>query len=148
MMFAKSHLLLYFLCTKAFSLIRHPNIESLYAYALPDDARCCCYLVCELAENGSLDNFWKSELGPERLSLFRRRIQIALDVMTAIQFLHIGDDQVSSCFHCDIKAANVVLKRDFTAQLIDCGMAKFGFDANDSHLKRASGYLCSEYGSG
>ena len=68
--------------------------------------------------------------------------------MTAIQFLHIGNDQLSSCFHCDIKAANIMLKRDFTAQLIDCGMAKFMFDRNESRSKRATGYLWSGYGSG
>ena len=93
-----------------------------------------------------MDNFFQSDLGHERLSLFRRRIHIALDVMTAIQFLHSGNDKISSGFRCDIKAANIVLKRDFTAQLIDCGMAKFVPDANASQSKRATGCLCPDHG--
>ena len=76
-------------------------------------------------------------MGPERLSLFRRRIQIALDVMTAIQFLHIGNDQMPSSFHGNINSASIVLKRDFTAQLIDCGLAKFVMNRNGSQQEAA-----------
>jgi serine/threonine protein kinase len=76
-------------------------------------------------------------VGPERLSLFRRRIQIALDVMTAIQFLHIGNDQMPSSFHGNINSASIVLKRDFTAQLIDCGLAKFVMNRNGSQQEAA-----------
>ena len=141
------------LCQKAFSLFRHSNIESLYAYSFPDDIKSCCYLVCELAEKGSLANFWQSELGPDRLSLFRRRIQIALDVMTAIQFLHIGNDQISSSCHGYIKAASLNLKSEFSAQLSDCGLARFVFDRKESQskttvVKRGAGYLSPEYGCG
>jgi serine/threonine protein kinase len=59
-------------------------------------------------------------------------VQIAIDVLTAVQFLHVGskDAKISSCFHRDIKSANIVIKRDFTAQLIDCGIAKFVKDDN------------------
>ena len=107
----------------------------MYAYTPLDDARRYFYLVYEFAEKGSLDSFWKADLGPERLSLFRRRIQIALDVLTAIQFLHIGTDQVPSSFHGNIKSASIVLKRDFTAQLIDCGLANIVVGRNESPAK-------------
>ena len=114
-----SSICFYIIVKKTLSLVRHPNIESFYAYALSDNVRCCYYLVSEFTEKGSLDSFWEADVGPERLSLFRRRIQIALDVMTAIQFLHIGNDQLPSSLHGDINSASIVLKRHFTAQLID-----------------------------
>ena len=108
---------------KALSLLCHPTIEALYAGASLGDVRCCSYLY-EPAGKGSLESFWNFDLGHERLSLFRRRIQIALDVMTAIQFLHVGNDEISGCCHCDSKSANIMLKRDCTAQLVNCGLAK------------------------
>jgi serine/threonine protein kinase len=124
-----------------------------YAYSISDDARGCCYLVHEFAEKGSLDGFWKADLGPERLSLFRRRIGIALDVMTAIQFLHIGTAQLTSSLHGNITSASIVLKRDFTAQLVDCGLANFVVDRNESQAKPtvmngAGGYLSHDNRSG
>ena len=140
-------------CEKASSLRRHPNIESLYTYAFSDEFRRSCYLVYEIAEKGSLNSFLDGDLGRERISLFRRRVQIALDVITAVQFLHNGNDQVSSCFHCDIKASNIMLKRDFTAQLTDCGLSEFVGDRNESQSKTdlihwTAGSLFPKYGSG
>jgi hypothetical protein len=70
----------------------------------------------------------------------------------AIRFLHVGNDEISSCFHRDIKSANVVIKRNFTAQLIDCGIAKFvkdnDYDATSTGIKGTPGYLCPEYSAG
>jgi tRNA A-37 threonylcarbamoyl transferase component Bud32 len=111
---------------KSLSLLRHPIIDALFAGAWPDDVRCS---YTEHSEKGYLEDFWKAELGPERLSLFRRRIQIALDVMTAIRFLHVGNDEIASCCHGDISSANILLKRDFTAQLINCGLSKVVIDS-------------------
>jgi serine/threonine protein kinase len=76
----------------------------------------------------------------KRLRLpFRRRVQIALDVIKAMRFLHKGNKEVRSCFRRDIKSANVVLKQDLTAQLIDCGLAKFEFDKTLSKGKSSTG---------
>lgn len=84
---------------------------------------------------------------------FRRRVQIALDVMTALQFLHVGNKEkkIQSCFHRDVKSANIVLKQDQTAQLIDCGLAKFVLDDNilsSDSPKGTPGYICHEYSLG
>jgi serine/threonine protein kinase len=102
-----------------------------------------------------LDNFWKEDLGRERLSSPKRRIKIALDVFTAIRFLHEGSksEGIAACFHRDIKSANICLKRDLTAQLIDCGLAKFVQDDDTSTSRSTSskgtkGYTCPEYESG
>jgi serine/threonine protein kinase len=140
---------------QALSRFRHPNIAALFAYTDPLSEGCAggYYLLYELAEKGSLDTFLKDELGRSRLGSFQRRVQIAIDVLTAIQFLHEGskDKVIESCFHRDIKSANIVIKRDFTAQVIDCGLAKLV--NNDAHsptstivgIKGTLGYIDPEY---
>jgi serine/threonine protein kinase len=102
-----------------------------------------------------LDNFWKEDLGRERLSSVQRRIKIALDVFTAIRFLHEGSESegIVACFHRDIKSANICLTRNLTAQLIDCGLAKFVQDGETStststSKKGTPGYTCPDYGQG
>jgi serine/threonine protein kinase len=127
----------------------------LYAYHLSPELRGRQYLIYELAEKGSLDNFWKEDLGRERLSSVQRRIKIALEVFTAICFLHKGSESegIDACFHRDIKSANICLKGDLTAQLIDCGLAKFVQDdktrvSTSTSSKGTKGYTCPEYQSG
>ena len=51
-------------------------------------------------------------------------------IIRAIHFLHTEKSDTEICdnfilFHCDIKSANICLRRDYTAKLIDCGLAKF-----------------------
>jgi serine/threonine protein kinase len=139
---------------QALSLFRHPNIAALFAYAFSDDARSgAYYLLYEFADKGALDGFLESDLrepndGGRSLLSFRRRVQIAVDVFTAIRFLHVGNKEIRSCFHRDIKSPNIVIKRDFTAQLIDCGIAKFvndDYTSSSTGAKGTPGYICPEY---
>ena len=69
-------------------------------------------------------------------------------------------------FHRDIKSNNICLDDNFTAKLIDCGLAKFdvvkggaGVEPNISlaqsllhtqahHVMGTSGYICPQYASG
>lgn len=116
------------------------------------------YLLYEVAEKGSLDKFWQDDFGRERLSV-RRRVKIALDLCTAMRFLHMGNDKVTACYHRDIKSANIVLCKNFTAQLTDCGLAKWVREDDDggggsSHrqstagVKGTPGYICPKYARG
>jgi serine/threonine protein kinase len=135
-------------CMQALSRFRHPNIAALFAYTDPtaEGASGGYHLVYELAEKGSLENFLRDDLGRSRLGSFQRRVQVAIDVLTAIRFLHEGSKGVASCFHRDIKPANIVIKRDFTAQLIDCGLAKFVNDRiTTTGVKGTRGYICPQY---
>jgi serine/threonine protein kinase len=76
-------------------------------------------------------------------------VRIAVDVFTAIRFLHVGNQDISKCFHRDVKSANIVLKRDLTAQLVDCGIAKFVQDNRDSSstfgFRGTPAYSCPLY---
>jgi serine/threonine protein kinase len=121
------------------------------AYSFPAELRGNYYLLYERADKGSLDTFWKND-DLKRLRLpFARRVQIALDIITAMRFLHGGNQQrnIKGCFHRDIKSANIVLKQDLTAQLIDCGLAKFVVDKAESSSttgpKGTPGYICDRY---
>jgi serine/threonine protein kinase len=130
------------------SRFRHPNIAALYAYTDPiaEGTAFGYHLVYELAEKGSLDRYLEDDLGRSRLGSFPRRVEIAIDVMTALQFLHRGNAHIETCFHRDVKSANVVLKRDFTAQLIDCGLAQFVNDGTKTTgIKGTKGYICPQY---
>ena len=62
-----------------------------------------------------------------------------------------GNKQVQPSFHRDIKSGNIVLKRDMTAQLIDCGLATFVHDGNEAismGVKGTRGYVCPKYCTG
>jgi serine/threonine protein kinase len=119
---------------------------------MPKDLRSKYYLMYELAEKGSLDTFWENDLGHERLSSFECRVRIAIEILTAIRFFHVGNVDINKCFHRDIKSANVVLKHDMTAQLIDCGLAKFVNDedsvTSSTGIKGTPGYVCPKYSRG
>lgn len=98
---------------------RHPNICRLYGYFLSPDHQC---LVFELAANGSLYDFLVQPKRRERLH-WTARVNIALDVAKALEYLHDGNPG-RICYHRDVKSANVCLKRNFTALLIDYGISK------------------------
>ena len=83
-------------------------------------------------------------------------------IIRAIHFLHTekSDTEISDnfiLFHCDIKSANICLRRDYTAKLIDCGLAKFVpvddsiailFSVQNTTLGgvfRTPGYICTRY---
>ena len=102
----------------------HPNIIKLHAYYMTDDLKGDQYLLYEYAEKGSLRSFLVSDSGRERLFSFGQRVKIATDIMTAIHFLHQGNSTIQYCCHRDIKPDNIVLMKDLTAKLTDCGLAK------------------------
>ena len=54
-----------------------------------------------------------------------RRLRIMFDIIRAIHCLHTEKSDNFILFHRDIKSANICLERNYTAKLIDCGLAKF-----------------------
>jgi hypothetical protein len=123
----------------------HPNIAMLYGYSLSYKNY---YLLCEWAERGSLDEFWKDDTGREQLSLNRRiiRIIIAYEVLNANLFLH---ETFEGCFHRDIKSAKILLTKQLKAKLIVNGFDKL-VASNDTRfscvgVKGTPGYVCPEY---
>ncbi|KAL8157664.1 LRR receptor-like serine/threonine-protein kinase EFR [Apium graveolens] len=115
-------------------------------------------LVFEFMRNGSLDNWLHpstSEQGNERnLTLFQR-LNIAIDVAMAVDYLH--HHCPTKIIHCDLKPSNILLDEDFVAHVGDFGLARFflsnTFDINHAQtsstgVRGTVGYVPPEYGIG
>jgi Leucine-rich repeat (LRR) protein len=92
-------------------------------------------LVFEFMSNGNLDQ-WLHPIKDEqhrckRLS-FIQRLNIAMDVAYALEYLHLYCH--TPIVHCDVKPSNVLLNEDMVAHVGDFGLAKFVFEA--SHLSK------------
>ncbi|KAL5101873.1 hypothetical protein RYX36_006200 [Vicia faba] len=113
-------------------------------------------IVFEFMPNGSLENLLHDNEGPGNHSLsLTKRVDIALDVAHALDYLHHDEDQV--VVHCDIKPSNVLLDEEMVAHLGDFGLARLihgstGHSSKDqidsSTIKGTIGYVPPEYGAG
>lgn len=133
---------------------RHPNIARLYGYFLSPDLHGHQCLVFELAAKGSLHDFLYDPEKRKRLH-WTLRVRIAHDVVKALHYLHNGFGG-NKCLHRDVKSANICLRRDFTALLIDCGVSEVT-PLNESNatmtimsetgekLRGTPGYICPTY---
>ena len=70
------------------------------------------------------DGFLKDDGNRARLPA-DRQLSIMYELARAVHFLHTGGCRDFKVYHRDIKSANICLAEDFTARLIDCGLAKF-----------------------
>ncbi|XP_043714860.1 L-type lectin-domain containing receptor kinase IX.1-like [Telopea speciosissima] len=101
---------------KIISRLRHRNLVHLLGWC---HQRKELLLVYEFMPNGSLD----SHLFRNRGSLtWEWRYKIALDLASALQYLHEGWDRC--IVHRDIKSSNVILDSNFNAKLGDFGLAR------------------------
>ncbi|XVF68973.1 hypothetical protein PTKIN_Ptkin11bG0044000 [Pterospermum kingtungense] len=120
-------------------------------------------LIYEFMPNGNLDQ-WLHEPstgandipngGPKILS-FRQRLNIAIDVALALDYLHHRCDV--PVVHCDLKPSNILLDDDMVAHVGDFGVARFfpksmnsysGNSTSTHGLKGTVGYAAPEYGIG
>ncbi|EFJ32970.1 hypothetical protein SELMODRAFT_30228, partial [Selaginella moellendorffii] len=97
--------------------IKHPNLVDLQGWC---HSRGKLMLVYEYLPNGSLDRHLFSESA--KFLSWERRSQIIHGVAEAIKFLHQGHEEC--ILHRDIKAANVLLDKNFKAKLGDFGLAR------------------------
>jgi hypothetical protein len=116
------------------SRFRHPHIVRLLGYTPPaadGDPPC---LVYELAKKGALDKALHDDTVAGELT-WRMRVRVALGLTKALNYLHCGG-YGETCFHRDVKAANVCLTADLSPKLIDCGLAMYVPDSGGSHEGR------------
>ncbi|CAN0880409.1 Probable LRR receptor-like serine/threonine-protein kinase At3g47570 [Linum grandiflorum] len=143
---------------RALRNVRHRNLVRLITYCSSLDYRGNEFkaLVYQFMENGSLEKWLHSEHVANSLSLVQR-INIALDVATALHYLHELSGGVSIA-HCDLKPSNVLLDGDMVAHVGDFGMARIlsssteiGIVQSDDTgslgtVKGTIGYAPPEYG--
>ncbi|CAJ2653366.1 unnamed protein product [Trifolium pratense] len=114
-------------------------------------------IVFEFMPNGSLEKLLYDSEGSGNHNLsFKQRVDIAIDVAHALDYLH--NDTEQAVVHCDIKPSNVLLDDDFVAHLGDFGLARLihggiGHSSNDqvsssTIIKGTIGYVPPEYGAG
>ncbi|XP_078059266.1 interleukin-1 receptor-associated kinase-like 2 isoform X2 [Mustelus asterias] len=108
----------------------HREVESLYKFRhkniLPLEG-CCAEngiycLIYHYMSNGSLESKLQCENPANALS-WNRRINIAVGVARAIQFLHQNNVPL---IHGNIKSSNILLDEYFTPKLGDFGLVKIG----------------------
>jgi len=139
---------------EALKYFRHQNIARLYAYHLDQDLHGTHCLVYELASLGSLDQILRNKSQRGRLD-WTKRIGVALDVARALQYMHSGKGG-QICFHRDVKSSNICLKRNHSALLIDCGIAKMipldeseatmtVMESAGNGLRGTPGYICPTF---
>ncbi|PRQ58097.1 putative protein kinase RLK-Pelle-LRR-XII-1 family [Rosa chinensis] len=83
------------------------------------------------------------------------RLDIAIDIACALDYLH--NHCETPIVHCDLKASNVLLDKDFTGHVSDFGLARFLLEPTNSvsrnqsssiGIKGSVGYAAPEYGMG
>ncbi|XP_078150384.1 uncharacterized protein LOC144545712 [Carex rostrata] len=115
-------------------------------------------LIFEFMPNGSLETWLHPDTCTNRpfrcLSLIQR-LNIAIDVATALDYLH--NHGPAPIVHCDLKPSNVLLDDDMTAHVGDFGLARFLVQPDSmsslltgstAGLRGSIGYIPPEYGMG
>lgn len=94
---------------------KHENVIRLVGYCDEKDAK---VIVYEYASRGSLDKY----LNDVRLT-WMKRLNICIDVATALEFLHGGSAIQAAVIHRDIKTENILLNDEWKAKLADYGLS-------------------------
>ncbi|KAF5786433.1 putative protein kinase RLK-Pelle-LRR-I-1 family [Helianthus annuus] len=94
---------------------KHDNLIGLIGYCDEDDEK---IIVYEHAPKGSLDRY----LNDASLTWIKR-LNICIDVASALDFLHGGGGKRAKVIHRDIKTANILLNHDWKAKLADFGLS-------------------------
>ncbi|XP_073103202.1 uncharacterized protein [Elaeis guineensis] len=144
---------------EALRSIRHRNLVKIITACSSVDFRGNDFkaLVLEFMENGSLEQWLHPEVNercPMRNLNLEQRVSIAIDVASALDYLH--HHSPVPIVHCDLKPSNILLDDDMTAHVSDFGQAKFLSGSTDSFsisaslvaIKGSVGYIAPEYGLG
>ncbi|KAI5434135.1 hypothetical protein KIW84_021122, partial [Lathyrus oleraceus] len=144
----------------ALGKIKHRNLVKILTCCSSVDYKGVDFkaIVFEFMPEGSLENVLHNNEGSENEKhslILSKRVDIALDVAHALDYLHHDEDQV--VVHCDIKPSNVLLDEDMVAHLGDFGLARLIHGStrhsskdqvDSSTIKGTIGYLPPEYGAG
>ncbi|KAL9417858.1 hypothetical protein AB3S75_040783 [Citrus x aurantiifolia] len=124
--------------------LHHRHLVALRGFCIEKRER---FLMYEYMANGSLKDHLHS---PGRTPLsWQTRIQIAIDVANALEYLHFYCDP--PLCHRDIKSSNILLDENFVAKLADFGLAHASKDGSicfepvNTDIRGTPGYMDPEY---
>jgi LRR receptor-like serine/threonine-protein kinase FLS2 len=96
--------------------IRHRNLIKIITACSSIDFKA---FVLEYMPNGSLEKWLYS---PDRCLSILQRLNIMIDVASALEYLHYGYS--TPIVHCDLKPSNILLDEDMVAHVADFGIVK------------------------
>ncbi|GAB2219313.1 hypothetical protein Drorol1_Dr00006948 [Drosera rotundifolia] len=123
--------------------LHHRHLVALKGFCIERHER---LLTCEYMEKGSLkDHLHVRDRKP--LS-WQMRIQIAIDVANALEYLHFYCDP--PLCHRDIKSSNILLDENYVAKVADFGLAHASggsvfFEPVSTDVRGTPGYMDPEY---
>ncbi|XVE93383.1 hypothetical protein REPUB_Repub01dG0187100 [Reevesia pubescens] len=124
--------------------LHHRHLVALTGFCIEKRER---FLMYEYMSNGSLKDHLHSP-GKTPLS-WETRIQIAIDVANALEYLHLYCDP--PLCHRDIKSSNILLDDNFVAKVADFGLAHASKDGSvcfepvNTDIRGTPGYMDPEY---
>ncbi|XWS39942.1 hypothetical protein CRYUN_Cryun18bG0097600 [Craigia yunnanensis] len=124
--------------------LHHRHLVALRGFCIEKRER---FLMYEYMSNGSLKDHLHSP-GNTPLS-WETRIQIAIDVANALEYLHFYCDP--PLCHRDIKSSNILLDENFVAKVADFGLAHASKDGSiclepvNTDIRGTPGYMDPEY---
>ncbi|XP_030513385.1 lysM domain receptor-like kinase 4 [Rhodamnia argentea] len=106
------------------------------------------FFVYEYAVNGPLSEWIYQNNSEGRFLTWMQRMQIALDVATGLNYLHLFT--TPPFVHKNIKSSNILLHSDFRAKIASLGLARSaegegGEFALTRHIVGTKGYMAPEY---
>ncbi|KAL3614220.1 hypothetical protein CASFOL_042294 [Castilleja foliolosa] len=124
--------------------LHHRHLVALRGFCMERRER---FLMYEFMPNGSLKDHLHTQ-GRTPLS-WRTRIQIAIDVANALEYLHFYCNP--PLCHRDIKSSNILLDEHFVAKVADFGLAHASKDGSicfepvNTEIRGTPGYMDPEY---
>lgn len=91
--------------------VNHPNVIQVFSSGIDHDQ---FYLVMELVDHGSLDDFIEQRKRLPEKEVLETGIQVAKGLRAA---------QAKGLIHCDVKPANILFADEHTAKISDFGLA-------------------------
>uniref|UniRef100_A0A2N9HSC9 Protein kinase domain-containing protein n=1 Tax=Fagus sylvatica TaxID=28930 RepID=A0A2N9HSC9_FAGSY len=122
--------------------LHHRHLVALRGFCIAKHER---FLMYEHMANGSL----KEHLHGRTPLSWRTRMQIAIDVANALEYLHFYCDP--PLCHRDIKSSNILLDENFVAKVADFGLAHASKDGSicfepvNTEIRGTPGYMDPEY---
>lgn len=123
------------------SRVHHRHLVSLVGYCISEHDR---LLVYDYVPNDTLHYHLHGEGRP--VMDWETRVKVAAGAARGIAYLH--EDCHPRIIHRDIKSSNILLDKNFEAQVSDFGLAKLALDSNTHVTTRVMGtfgYMAPEY---